>query len=71
MSQLSINDLVSLVRAVEQQKGKYIKATLTALEKQALERNGQVDPVTRKAVLDGFNNYTRRIHQLLGYTIED
>lgn len=63
----SIPDVVLLVRKIEQQRGKAIKQTLLALEK----REGAVlDKDVRKAILDGFNDYTRAIYTMLGYDLE-
>ena len=66
MSQVTITDLVELVKLIEHQKGKHIKATLTALE-----RAGKLDANTRKIVLDGLNNYTRSIFRIMNYSVED
>ena len=65
MSNLDINELVGLVRAIEHHKGKHLKATLVLLE-----ADGHLDAKTRKTVLDGFNNFNRQILRLLGYNVE-
>ncbi len=65
MSNIDIEDLVTLVRSIDHHKGKYIKSTLALIEK-----NGTLDAVTRKTVLDGFNNFNRQIQRLLGYNVE-
>ncbi len=65
MSSLEIQDLVALVKQIEHHKGKYIKSTLALMEK-----NGNLDPATRKIVLDGFNNFHRQVQRLLGYNVE-
>lgn len=65
-SNLNIQDIVTLVQNIEHHKGKHVKATLMQLE-----RNGKLDPGTRKIILDGFNNFNRQILRLLGYRIEE
>lgn len=65
MSNLDIQELVALVKAIEHHKGKYIKSTLALIEK-----NGNLDIATRKIVLDGFNNFNRQILRLLDYSVE-
>lgn len=65
MSNIEIEDLVMLIKQIEHHKGKYIKSTLALLEK-----NDNLDPATRKIVLDGFNNFHRQIQRLLGYSVE-
>lgn len=65
MSNIEIQDLVALVKAIDHHKGKYLKATLAAIE-----ANGNLDSATRKIVLDGFNNLNRQIQRLLGYSVE-
>jgi hypothetical protein len=67
MARSSIEDVVMLVRYIEQQRGKAIKQTLTAVERVA---GGELDKRVRKAILDGFNNYTRSIYTTLGYDLE-
>lgn len=59
-------ELVELVGQFEQQKGKHIKITLSALE-----RLGRLDPEVRKIVLDGFNNYTRALLRMMNYSVEE
>ena len=66
MSQITTDDLLMFVRIVEQQKGKYIKATLTALEK-----SGVIDKEQRKVILDNFNNFARSICRVCGYVVEE
>lgn len=65
MSILEISDVVAFVRAIEHHKGKHLKSTLLLLE-----RNGKLDPETRKIILDGFNNFNRQIQRLLDYSVE-
>lgn len=67
MARSSIEDVVLLVRHIEQQRGKAIKQTLTSVERIA---DGDLDKRIRKAILDGFNNYTRSIYVSLGYDLE-
>jgi hypothetical protein len=67
MAKASIEDMIELVRRIDQQRGKHIKHTLSVLEGQ---NGGSLDRESRKAVLDGFNNYTRAIYLLLGYAVE-
>lgn len=66
MSQLDIKELVELVHNIEHHKGKYVKATLAALEKM-----DHLDAASRKIILDGFNNFNRQVLRLLGYTVEN
>jgi hypothetical protein len=63
---LELRDLVTLVQAIEHHKGKHLKSTLLLLE-----RAGKLDPVTRKIVLDGFNNFNRQVLRLLDYNVEN
>ncbi len=62
---LDLSDIYSLVKDIDQQKGKYVKAVLTALE-----TSNRLDKDTRKIVLDGFNNFNRAVQRLLGYEID-
>jgi hypothetical protein len=62
---LDLSDIYSLVKDIDQQKGKYVKAVLTALE-----TSSKLDKDTRKIVLDGFNNFNRAVQRLLGYEID-
>lgn len=68
MASASIEDIVRVVKDIENQKGKYIKQTLTAMEK--ANGGSRIDPVTRKAVMDGFNNFSRSVQLVLGYSLE-
>jgi hypothetical protein len=65
MSNIDITDLVLLVRAIDNQKGKHLKIAL-----ESLERADKLDAETRKIVLDGFNNFYRQILRLLDYSVE-
>jgi len=65
-SNLDLSDLVSLIKEIDHQKGKYVKAVLTGLENKDV-----LDKDTRKVVLDGFNNFNRAVQRILGYTIEE
>jgi hypothetical protein len=62
---LDLSDIYSLVKDIDQQKGKYVKAVLTSLE-----TSNRLDKDTRKIVLDGFNNFNRAVQRLLGYEID-
>lgn len=66
MSSLEIQDIVTLVNALEHQKGKHVKTVLIQLE-----RINKLDPITRKIILDGFNNFNRQILRLLDYRVEE
>ena len=66
MSSLEIQDIVALVRSIEHHKGKHVKTVLLQME-----RIDKLDPVTRKIILDGFNNFNRQILRLLGYKVEE
>lgn len=66
MSSLEIQDIVTLVNAIEHHKGKHVKTVLIQLE-----RGNKLDPATRKIVLDGFNNFNRQILRLLDYRVEE
>ena len=66
MSNVDVQEIVVLARAIEHQKGKYVKSVLVALE----NRN-TLDKETRKIILDGFNNFNRAILKLINYDVED
>lgn len=66
MKTLDIMDILSIVQFVQNQKGKYVKQALSTIE-----MNGKVDPGTRKAILDNFNNYARAICRAFGYSVEE
>lgn len=66
MSNIDLQDIVTLVQAIEHHKGKHLKSTLLLLEK-----SGKLDTATRKIVLDGFNNFNRQILRLLDYRVEE
>ncbi len=64
--EFSISQVDEVVRYMQHLKGKYVKQTLTALEK-----SGKLDSETRKAVLDNFNEFSRSIYKSFGYTVEE
>ena len=60
--------LLDLVNQINHQKGKHMKNTLVQLE-QSLDVD-HLDAGIRKAVLDGFNDFTRSVFSILGYTVD-
>lgn len=65
MSRIDVDDVMSFVKHVEQQKGKYVKQILRRLEK-----DGLIDPRTRKHVLDGMSSFARAVYSRW-YEIEE
>lgn len=57
----------STLRSLENLRGKYIKQTLTNIE----EIQGRVSNESRKAILDGFNDYHRELLKILEGTEND
>ncbi len=66
MITLSTEDITLVMRTIEQLRGKHVKQTLSRLERQC-----KLDHTIRKALLDGFGDYTRAIFRALGYTVEE
>lgn len=66
MKALNVTDVVAIVTFIQNQKGKYAKQALTTLE-----REGCLDPTTRKVVLDNFNNLARALCKGFGYIVEE
>lgn len=73
MSYLEFEDILRLVRQIEQQRGKHIKQVLSTIER-ILDADPSIEAsvkkAVRKSVLDGMNNYTRTIYSMIGYEVE-